>query len=85
MLKYALVATALTLAMSAPSFAAGGCEDDAAWNKTETDINGMAAGADKDEAMAEWEMAKKAKIAKSMNECDSHMSKAGTRAGGKKS
>ncbi len=77
MIKSLMIASALCLALTAPAFAgSGGCDDNEAWSKMETEINAMPAGADKDAALAEWKMATDFKAGKNMNECDNHMNEA---------
>lgn len=85
MIKSLLVASALCLTLTAPAFAgSGGCDDNDAWLKLETEINAMPAGAEKDATMAEWKLAGEAKTASNMNECDNRMSGAKDTMGKKK-
>ena len=86
MIKSLMLASALCITLSVPAFAgSGGCDDNEAWTATEAEINGLADGAEKDAAMAEWKMSSDFKASNNMNECDSHMKTARDHAGkGKK-
>ena len=77
MFKTIILSAALASALAMPAWAgSGGCDDKDAWTKSEADINAMAAGPEKDAAMADWKMASQAKASNNMNECDSKMKSA---------
>lgn len=70
-----LIAGLCFLAIAGPAYAGTGCLD-ADRTALEAEITAMPAGAEKDAAIAEWDMSTAAKTANNPNECDSRMQKA---------
>ena len=77
-----LIAGLCVLAIAGPAYAGTGCLD-ADRTALEADIAAMPAGADKDAAIAEWDMSTAAKTANNPNECDTHMANARGKTGKK--
>ena len=85
MIKSLMIASALCVALAVPAFAGANCEDKDAWAAAETEVNAMAAGADKDAALAEWKLSGGFKQAGNLGECNTHMAAAMDQAGKQKS
>ena len=67
MFKAMILGAAIVMAAAVPTMAgSGGCDDQDMWTKSETDINAMPAGPEKEAALADWKMATDFKAAKNI-------------------